>query len=136
MWRSRIFRSALVPVLLIVGAALAGCGGKGTGSNITPQNSLIVFHPPNVSFAHGLGIMQGPVTEEQARAIAAAAAGGTAGRVEQEDEDGTQVFGVEVQTAGGMKDVKVRISDGAVMQIDDDDDAEDGDGDHEGDDDD
>jgi uncharacterized membrane protein YkoI len=81
----------------------------------------VVYNPPSQTFAQGLGITGGPVSSDQAKQIAAAAAGGTALTVEQEDEDGVQVFGVHVHTAAGNKDVKVRISDGAVTQIDPDD---------------
>jgi uncharacterized membrane protein YkoI len=85
----------------------------------------VLFDPPNQTFAQGLGITGGPISSDQAKQIAAAAAGGTASTVEQEGEDGVQVFGVKVQTAAGNKDVKVRISDGAVTKIEsDDDDAE------------
>ncbi|MEP7324745.1 MAG: hypothetical protein ABI836_02250 [Gemmatimonadota bacterium] len=97
--------------------ALAGCTGNGAAA---PGNgSTVRFNPPNSSFANSLGI-NGPVTAVQAQQIAALAAQGTAGSVEQEDQDGTQVFGVPVTaTPSGDKDVKVRISDGAVTQIDD-----------------
>ena len=69
---------------------------------------------------------RGPVTSEQARAIAESATSGVAGKVEQEDEDGVQVFGVVIQATAGALDVKVRISDGAVTKIEADD-AESGD---------
>ena len=96
---------------------LAGCKGKGAAA---PGNgSTVRFSPPNGSFANSLGIT-GPVTPVQAQQIAGLAAQGTAGSVEKEDQDGTQVFEVPVTaTPTGDKDVKVRISDGAVTQIDD-----------------
>jgi uncharacterized membrane protein YkoI len=74
----------------------------------------------------------GPITAAQAKEIAAKAAGGTAVSVEQEDEDGTQVFGVRVQVGAAFKDVKVRISNGVVLKIDDDN-VEKGEGQGEGD---
>lgn len=97
-------------------AALVSCSnGAAPGSS----GATLRFNPPNSSFATTLGIT-GPVTAAQAQQIAALAAEGTAGPVEREDQDGTKVFGVLVTaTPTGDKDVKVRISDGAVTQIDD-----------------
>ncbi|HSR92505.1 MAG TPA: hypothetical protein VLK88_14470 [Gemmatimonadales bacterium] len=92
----------------------------GSGSNTSNGGQAITFRPPNRSYADSLGIALGPVTADQAEQIAAAAAGGVATAVEQEDEDGTMVFGVHVQAPAGLKDVKVRISDGAVTKIEDD----------------
>lgn len=107
---ARVLFSAAVVVL-------AACN---SGATAAPgQGNTVTFSPPNATFASNLGIT-GPVTADQAQQIAAMAARGTAGAVEQEDEDGTQVFGVLVTvTPTGDKDVKVRISDGAVTQIDD-----------------
>ncbi|MCA9759110.1 MAG: PepSY domain-containing protein [Candidatus Eisenbacteria bacterium] len=114
------------PIHLIVLASLVGLGlmmslsacGKSPGG--VDSSNVRVFDPPETSFASSLGIQGGPVTEEQARQIAEKAAGGTAvAPVEREDQDGTAVFGVLVQVGTGQKDVKVRISDGAVTQIDD-----------------
>jgi uncharacterized membrane protein YkoI len=106
----------LLATLALTGL-LIGCNPSG------PDNSknTVVFQPPNESFARSLGITQGPISADQAKAIAAAAAGGTALSVEQENEDGVAVFGVIVQTSNGLKDVKVRISDGAVTKIESDD---------------
>lgn len=104
-------------LFLAAGVALAAC--KGGGANAPGQGNTIRFVPPNISFANSLGIT-GPVTGVQAQQIAALAAQGTAGAVAREDQDGTQVFGVLVTaTPTGDKDVKVRIADGAVTQIDD-----------------
>ena len=111
--------SRIFPVLVAFSLVFAACQ-----SDSAPNSAgTIDFVPPNQTFAEGLGITGGPISSEQAKQIAAAAAGGTAVTVEREDEDGVQVFGVEVQTAAGIKDVKVRISDGAVMKIESDDDA-------------
>ena len=107
---ARVLFSAAVVVL-------GAC--KGVDGAAPVQSNTIRFNPPNTSFASTLGIT-GPVTAAQAQEIAALAANGTACAVEQEDQDGTQVFGVLVTaTPTGDKDVKVRISDGAVTQIDD-----------------
>jgi uncharacterized membrane protein YkoI len=105
-------------VLLGLCVALAGCSQQ--GSTLGPGGRTITYNPPETSFATRLGITQGPVTAEQAKAIAAEAAGGTPLSVEQEDEDGTQVFGVLVQVGALQKDVKVRIADGAVTKIEED----------------
>ncbi|MEZ5065612.1 MAG: hypothetical protein R3B81_12840 [bacterium] len=48
-----------------------------------------------------------------------AVGGGVATSVEREDQDGMDVWGILVQLDAGSKDVKVRVSDGAVTQIDD-----------------
>jgi uncharacterized membrane protein YkoI len=110
--------------VLALGLVLYACQNGSTPSAASGTGGH-VFRPPSTTFAGDLGIT-GPVTSDQAKAIAAAAAGGTALTVEQEDEDGTQVFGVIVQTTSGNKDVKVRISDGAVTKIDADDGTESG----------
>jgi uncharacterized membrane protein YkoI len=114
--RSPIFSAVLASVSLALGACQSQSAPNRTGS--------AVFNPPNQTFAQGVGITGGPVSSDQAKQIAAAAAGGTALSVEQEDEDGVQVFGVKVQTAAGNQDVKVRISDGGVTRIEPDDNAE------------
>ncbi len=109
-----------LPMLAAVALLAVGACQSGSAPN---RAGTMAFVPPNQTFAQGLGITGGPISSEQAKQIAAAAAGGTALTVEQEDEDGVQVFGVKVQTATGNKDVKVRISDGAVTKIESDDDA-------------
>jgi uncharacterized membrane protein YkoI len=76
------------------------------------------FDPPSTEFAGELGITTPPpVTQEQAMAIGAAAAGGTAISVGQETEGGQLFFEVQVQTASGNKEVEVRAADGAVVEI-------------------
>ena len=111
-------------LLLFIGLSLVGgvAGCNGTKGLLGPKGSgnTVVYQPPNASFAQAQGISQGPITADQAKSIAAAAAGGTAVSVETEDEDGTPVFGVIVQVGQTRKDVKVRISDGAVTKIEDD----------------
>lgn len=84
--RSRIFPAVVASILLALGACQSGSAPDGAG--------MVVFNPPNQTFAEGLGITGGPVSSDQAKQIAAAAAGGTALSVEQEDEDGVQVFGI------------------------------------------
>jgi hypothetical protein len=129
-------RSAPGNILLLIAATCLVVGFAGCGDSheaVRPQSShhTTVFNPPDDSFARGVGIAAGPVTAEQAKSIAAAAAGGVALSVEQEDEDGTQVFGVLVKAGETQKDVKVRISDGAVTRIESDG-PEDGGGDEGG----
>ena len=55
-------------------------------------------------------------------AIAAAATGGTALSVGQENEGGELLYEVKVQTDTGRKEVEVRASDGGVVEIEADDD--------------
>jgi uncharacterized membrane protein YkoI len=108
----------IIPLVLAAASLTLGACQGGSGTSPTPAGSQ-VFTPPSNTFAQSAGITSGPVTADQAKQIAAAAVpGGTATSVEQEDDDGVQVFGVKVQEAGGNKDVKVRISDGAVTRID------------------
>ena len=102
-------------VLLATTVALAGCQSS---SGPTTR-----FDPPSTEFAGALGITTPPpVTQEQAMAIAAAAAGGTALSAGQEREGGELLFEVKVQTSSGRKEVEVRASDGAVVEIEPDDD--------------
>jgi Peptidase propeptide and YPEB domain len=102
--------------LVAFGLLVLGCGKSPAG---TGSSNVRVFNPPETSFAQSVGIETGPITADQARQIAEAAVDGTAvSAPEQEDQDGTQVFGVLVQAGTTQKDVKVRISDGAVTQID------------------
>jgi uncharacterized membrane protein YkoI len=99
------------PVLLATILALPACNGSGPGQDI-------VYDPPTTEFATQLGITPPPpVTPDQAMAIAAAAAGGTAVGVEQETEGGELMFEVQVDTPSGAKEVEVRASDGAVVEI-------------------
>lgn len=103
-------------VLLVAALALTGCGNSGTGQSTR-------FDPPNTQFATQLGITPPPpVTEEQAKAIAAEAAGGTALGVERESEGGQLIYEVKVQTSSGRMEVEVRASDGGVVEIEPDDD--------------
>ena len=100
---------------LLAAGLLAGCGGSsGPGGGVR-------YEPPNTEFAAGLGVTP-PVTQEQAMAIAAAAAGGTALSVAQEREGGVLLFEVKVTTPSGRKEVEVRQSDGGVVEIEPDDD--------------
>ena len=94
----RIFGQVL---LLVVAASLAvglvGCGKSGEALPSSPTHETKALNPPDESFARTVGVTTGPVTAQPAKAIAAAAAGGVAIAVEQEDEDGTQIFGVLVK---------------------------------------
>lgn len=114
-------RSLLVPfaAAVMVGGVTAGCGGGSSATPTSPTKTAAVASASSVSAAQA-ATPSGPVTADQAKEIAAKAAGGTALSVEQEDEDGTQVFGVRVQVGSAFKDVKVRISDGVVLKIEDD----------------
>ena len=114
-------RSLLVPfaAAVMVGGVTAGCGGGSSATPTSPTKTAAVASASSVSAAQA-ATPSGPVTADQAKEIAAKAAGGTALSVEQEDEDGTQVFGVRVQVGSAFKDVKVRTSDGAVLKIEDD----------------
>ncbi len=96
-------RAAIATVIAVAGLFTA-CSQTPTG-------------PP---FAHKTA--SGPITADQAKSIAAQALGGTALSVKQEieDEDGEQVFEVKVQVTSPrfmIKEVEVRISDGAVLEI-------------------
>jgi hypothetical protein len=99
---------------LLAAIVLAGCGsGSGPGQATR-------YEPPNTAFAASLGIAP-PVTSDQAMAIAAAAAGGTALSVAQEREGRVLFFEVKVDTPSGRKEVEVRASDGGVVEIEADD---------------
>lgn len=107
------------PVLFLAVLALAGC----QGSSGTSQSTGTHFDPPSTQFATQLGITPPPpVTREQAMAIAAEAAGGTAVGVEQEKEGLELLYEVKVQTDSGRMEVEVRASDGGVVGIEPDDD--------------
>jgi uncharacterized membrane protein YkoI len=106
--------------------AYAGSSEKDSG--LGTSSHPVVYNPPNESFAATLGITPSPITAEQAKPIAAVAIGGEALAVQQEDEDGTQVFGVLVRAGETNKEVKVRIADGAVTKIDEDGGEEGGEG--------
>ena len=94
---------------LCLGIIGAGCNSSGPTTR---------FDPPSTEFAGELGITTPPpVTQEQAMAIGAAAAGGTAVGVGQENEGGQLFYDVQVETASGNKEVEVRASDGAVVEI-------------------
>ena len=96
-------------LVFLTATTLASCGGSGPSTR---------FDPPNTQFAGELGITTPPpVTEEQAMAIAAAAAGGTAISAGQEMEGGQLLYEVQVEAASGRKEVEVRASDGAVVEI-------------------
>lgn len=100
---------ALCSLALLAGAAASSCSSSGPSTK---------FDPPNTQFAGDLGIATPPpVTQDQAMAIAAAAAGGTAVSVGQENEGGQLFYEVQVDTPSGRKEVEVRASDGGVVEI-------------------
>jgi len=93
-------------------AALSAIGCNGNSGPSTK------FNPPNTQFAGELGIATPPpVTQDQAMAIAAQAAGGTALSASQETEGGVLFYEVIVQTSNGNKEVEVRSTDGGVVEI-------------------
>jgi uncharacterized membrane protein YkoI len=99
---------------LLAADILAGCGSSsGPGLNTH-------YEPPNTEFASSLRIAP-PITQDQAMAIAAAAAGRTALSAAQEREGGILFFEVKVDTPSGRKEVEVRASDGGVVEIEADD---------------
>ena len=103
-------------VLMLATLTLPGCqSNSGPGSGLR-------YEPPNTDAATGLGIATPPpVTREEAMAIAAEAAGGTALSAGQETEGGELLYEVKVQTSSGRKEVEVRASDGGVVEIEPDD---------------
>ncbi len=101
---------AITLVYLLAAGVLAGCG-----SSSGPGQSTH-YQPPNTEFAASLGLAP-PVTQDQAMAIAAAAAGGTALSAAQEREGGVLFFEVQVDTPAGRKEVEVRSTDGGVVEI-------------------
>lgn len=105
------------PAILATTVALAGCQSSSAPGQ--PGNRGR-FEPPNTEFAASLGVTP-PVTSDQAMAIAAEAAGGTALSVGQETEGGQLLFEVKVQTSSGRMEVEVRASDGGVVEIEPDD---------------
>jgi uncharacterized membrane protein YkoI len=112
----------MIPVVSVVSfvttLVLSSCqSNSGPG-----QNGNVRYDPPNPEFAAGLGIATPPpVTQDQAMAIAAEAAGGTALSAGQETEGGQLLYEVKVETSSGRKEVEVRASDGAVVEIEPDD---------------
>jgi len=138
LWLSSFTRVGLVMASLFLLGSI-GCDNAGRGpaasSNVATGESgpaSSASASPNTSFTTQLGISGGPVSAEDARQIAELATGGTALSVEEEDEDGSPVFGVTVEVGSARKDVKVRISDGAVIKIEDDgEDPDDGEQDEE-----
>jgi Peptidase propeptide and YPEB domain len=106
-----MIRGTISLTWLLATAVLAGCGNSSGPGDAR-------FNPPNTEFAAQLGITPPPpVTPDQAMAIAAAAAGGTAVSVGQEREDGVLLYEVQVDTPSGPKEVEVRSTDGGVVEI-------------------
>ena len=97
------------PAVLLAALALPACGNTGPGAS---------YDPPTTDFATRLGIeTPPPVTEEEAKAIAAEAAGGTAISVSQETENGELLYEVQVLTPDGDMEVEVFASNGGVAEI-------------------
>lgn len=61
------------------------------------------------------------ITPEQAKSDALAQVPGTVKKVELENEDGNVVYGVEIKTANGERDVKVDAGNGSVLHVEKDD---------------
>lgn len=102
--------SRIPPVAALLAAfAVSACGSTGPGKS---------YDPPTTEFAAALNIeTPPPVTEEQAMAIAAEAAGGTAISVDQEMEGGELLYEVQVRTPNGDMEVEVFASNGGVAEI-------------------
>ena len=72
-------------------------------------------------------VKQAKITEAESRAIALQKVPGAVTDVELEDEDGTIVYGVEVQAKDGSKqDVKVDAQTGKIVKVDNGDEEENG----------
>lgn len=61
------------------------------------------------------------ITAEQAKSAALAKFPGTVKKVELEKEDGNVVYGIEIKTADGDRDVKVDAGNGQILHIEKDD---------------
>lgn len=66
------------------------------------------------------------ITPEQAKSAGLAQVPGTVKKVELENEDGNVVYGIEIKTADGERDVKVDAGNGSVLHIEKDDGEDDG----------
>jgi uncharacterized membrane protein YkoI len=123
---NHLIRAAtLTMIFALVAYAFTGCGDSTTnaaGTEVTFDNSAVTT----------LGITNSPITADQARQIAETATGGTALNVEQENENHVELFDVDIQLGSSTTDVKVRISDGAVMKVEADDEDDDENDDDEG----
>jgi len=95
----------------------SGCEDQHGPSSSVKSSEVRQASSGDLSFAAQLGLAEGPVSESDARRIAELATGGTARSVEREDEDGEEVFEVSVAVEGATKEVEVRVSDGAVVEI-------------------
>jgi uncharacterized membrane protein YkoI len=101
--------STVPAAALLAALALPGCGNTGPGAS---------YDPPTTEFAAKLGIeTPPPVTAEEAMAIAAEAAGGTATSVDQESENGQLLYEVQVSTPDGDMEVEVFAANGGVAEI-------------------
>jgi uncharacterized membrane protein YkoI len=98
-------------LLFVTTFVLPGCK-----SSSGPGRDTTRFDPPSTEFVGRLGIAP-PVSQDQAMAVAAEAAGGTAISVSQETEGAQLFFEVQVETPTGRKEVEVRASDGGVVEI-------------------
>ena len=108
--------SPIMALLCATSLAVTACKSS-VGPN---QSGAIRFDPPSTQFVERLGITA-PVTADEAKAIAAEAAGGTAISVSVEKENGENLFEVQVDTSKGRMEVEVHESDGAVVEIEPDD---------------
>jgi hypothetical protein len=116
-------KDRMIPAgLFAIAIAWWGCNGStspsSTGPGSTGASGDQRFNPPSTEFAAKLGIQAPPpVTADQAKQIAAEAAGGTAVSVAQESDGGELLYEVQVRTSSGNKEVEVRASDGGVAEI-------------------
>ena len=112
----KMFAILLSIALLGVGAVFATTYSK----NSTTLDSEIPEDSENVVLAKYTKI-----TEEEAKNIALSKVPGKVVKVELENEDGYVVYGVEISTSNGIKDVKVDAENGKILKIDGDDNEKD-----------
>ncbi|ADC69842.1 Propeptide PepSY amd peptidase M4 [Methanocaldococcus sp. FS406-22] len=105
----KLFAILLSIALLGVGGVFAATYSK----NNTTLNSEISENSENVMLAKYTKI-----TEKEAKNIALSKVPGKVVKVELENEDGYVVYGVEISTSNGIKDVKVNAENGKILKID------------------
>ena len=109
----RHVRTMTMTALAILLVSVGGCFNPASPEQRTTWDS---------GTATTLGITTGPITADQAKRIAEIFAGGTAVASETGDASGTAIYIVKVQSGSSengvtTKEVKVRVSDGAVMTM-------------------
>eukprot|EP00130_Batrachochytrium_dendrobatidis_P008362 XP_006683237.1 hypothetical protein BATDEDRAFT_93007 [Batrachochytrium dendrobatidis JAM81] len=118
--------------VIIPVAALAIIGGGATAafaSTATPSQPIEQQEQSEQQESSAL-TGKATITEKESIQIALTEVPGTVNEVELEDENGTVVYGVEVQAEdGSLNDVKVDAQSGNVLKVEtDDEDGEEGDG--------